>query len=157
MTDLRYSGEVKSESSVESVMRFVTSPERLASAFPDVRSFELKDGSSRIRFSIDLSRFSNRKDISHIAALTATLNLSYETVEERHVVIVGKGRSAGSAISVRVELKLEEVPGGTSVRWNATVNPGIVLRLVGRDEISSISEKFINHLIEEFRKGVSAG
>ncbi|MCL4346705.1 MAG: hypothetical protein M1117_02145 [Candidatus Thermoplasmatota archaeon] len=75
-----------------------------------MRSFELRDGSSIIGFSIDLSRFSNIKDISHIAALTATLNLSYETVEERHVVIVHSAYGNGfcakcNSVSRRIHMR----------------------------------------------------
>lgn len=151
MTAVEFSGNFSTEANADTVVAFITSHASLVTILPDVESHKLEDGVSVVKFKLDLEKFGNETAGSYLSTATATMRFEIDQSEAGRVVIRGKGRALGSSLKTRVSMEVKEAPCGSDVIWQAEVDAGLLLRLIGKSTTDAYSADIVAKIIDNLR------
>ncbi|MCK5432370.1 MAG: SRPBCC family protein, partial [Gammaproteobacteria bacterium] len=145
--EMKFDGKFKIDLPREEVFEILSDPEKFAPLLPTFHSMEMKD-----------ERTANLKvkvGIGKIVA-TSTTELTLDEVEPpKRARYVGKGKVMQGVYQMISSFDLEEVDGGTLVKWQGeTILVGKILSIAGGG-LRGYAEKEINKLITSLQEALS--
>lgn len=156
VTQLRYSGTFDVPRDIGSILPFLEDPDRLFSSVPGVEKIDAVDGKVRVKFRLDLRSLGVADAGGYMSTITSVMFFEHR-FDGRTFSMTGKGRSAGSSISTEITVLLyPENDGTTRLDWSATVDPGLIMSVLGKTKVSAASDVLIKLIIDGFRLAVSA-
>jgi len=145
--EMKFDGEFKIDLPREEVFEILSDPEKFAPLFPTFHSMEMKDErTANLKVKVGIGKI--------IATSTTELTLE-ETVPPVKARYVGKGKVMQGAYQMVSSFELEEVDGGTLVKWQAkTILVGKILSIAGGG-LRGYAEKEITKLITSLQEALS--
>jgi len=145
--EMKFDGEFKIDLPREEVFEILSDPEKFAPLFPTFHSMEMKDErTANLKVKVGIGKI--------IATSTTELTLE-ETVPPVKARYVGKGKVMQGAYQMVSSFELEEVDGGTMVKWQAkTILVGKILSIAGGG-LRGYAEKEITKLITSLQEALS--
>ncbi len=138
-------------------MSFINSAETIAAILPGVESYSVQDGTTRVKFRIDLEGMAGAIAPGHLSTATASMKFSYGEMGESVAVLDGHGRALGSSLDISVRIDVRSVDASsTEVEWKVSVDAGMLLRLFGSQAVDAFSNRVIEETISNFRNALSA-
>ncbi|MGH8248850.1 MAG: molybdopterin cofactor-binding domain-containing protein, partial [Gammaproteobacteria bacterium] len=147
--ELNFSGEFKVAQPREQVFRTLADPQKFAPLLPAFQSVEKKDDRTvLVKVKVGIGRISG----------TAATELRLEESEApRRARYVGKGKVMQGAYQVDAAFDLEDITGGTLVKWRGdTLLVGRILSLAGGG-LRGYAEKEIRRLIASLQQCLAPG
>jgi CO/xanthine dehydrogenase Mo-binding subunit/carbon monoxide dehydrogenase subunit G len=145
--EMKFDGEFKIDLPREEVFEILSDPEKFAPLFPTFHSMEMKDErTANLKVKVGIGKI--------IATSTTELTLEEATPPLR-ARYVGKGNVMQGAYQMISSFDLEEVEGGTLVKWQGeTILVGKILSIAGGG-LRGYAEKEIKKLITSLQEALS--
>jgi CO/xanthine dehydrogenase Mo-binding subunit/carbon monoxide dehydrogenase subunit G len=145
--EMKFNGEFKIDLPREEVFEILSDPEKFAPLFPTFHSMEMKDErTANLKVKVGIGKI--------VATSTTELTLE-ETVPPLRARYVGKGKVMEGVYQMISSFDLEEVDGGTLVKWQGeTILVGKILSIAGGG-LRGYAEKEINKLITSLQEALS--
>ena len=148
---LRYNGSFTVNKAPDEVLNFIMDLPRAIACIPNMVNYEvLSKDRVRARFRVDLG---NDVPIAELRRITtdATIELIGQSGNEVRYRV--DGRAAGSAIGVLLTIKVSGLGNGSQIDWDAVVNLGRLLQLMGKFmNIDSLVRRISEDTIHGFIK-----
>lgn len=145
--EMKFDGEFKIDLPREEVFGILSDPEKFAPLFPTFHSMEMKDErTANLKVKVGIGKI--------IATSTTELTLE-EAIPPLRARYIGKGNVMQGAYQMISSFDLEEVDGGTLVKWKGeTILVGKILSIAGGG-LRGYAEKEINKLITSLQEALS--
>jgi len=144
---LQYVGAFEVRSPRERVYMFLTSPEKVAKAFPGVEKLEVLDENS----------FSVRATMG-IGHLRGSMNFKLRFEEKKpheYAKVVGRGTGLQSTADISLSFNLEDMEGDiTRVRWSFEGNVGGLVGSIGGRILDDVAKKLVDEVISNIKKAL---
>ena len=155
MTRLQYSGSFTVGKNIEQTRSFLMDLRKLFLAIPGVESVDSIEGKLKVKSKLDLDKIGITDTGGYLSTITSVMLFDYE-LKEHQFWLSGKGRSGGSSINTDFKAVLSEQNGITRLDWEAEVDPGLILRMLGEHRVSAASGTLISMIIDGFRNAISS-
>lgn len=136
----------------ERVHALVTSPEAVTRMLPGVEACSTEGDVTAVKFRLDLERMGVAGSNGYLSTATAAMKFHYEKVGNGSVVIKGSGRTLGSALRITVSLNYKWEASSTRVSWSASVETGILLKVVGEETVDAVSNEIVREIISNVER-----
>ena len=146
---IRYSGSFDVASPKEKVYRFLTDPERVAKTFPGVEKVEVTDENN----------FSVRATLG-IGPLRGSMSFKLRFEEKRapdHARVVGRGVGLQSTADISLTFDLEDLGGGTRVKWSFEGNVGGLVGSLGGRVLDDVAKRLVDEVIANIKASIESG
>lgn len=146
---LKFDGNFDVDATAAEVYDFITDARKMASVIPDVLDFEMEDA--------DNYRLTVKVGLSFIKGKFRLKVKTTGKIPARHAEIAGNGTGSGSSATFRGICDIRPLTEDSSqIDWAAEVEIGGLAAAVGSRLVQSASEKYLNQLIESFKKSLLA-
>jgi len=146
---MEFEGNFEVKAADKEVFSFLTDAEKMASIMKDVEDLKREeDGSYRVTLKVGISFIKGRFNLR-----IRTENL----IEFSHAEITGSGNGSGSSVNFRGICDIVPLTDASSrIKWKAEVQIGGVVATMGNRLIKGSSERYIQELIESFRRALES-
>ncbi|MGC8635664.1 MAG: CoxG family protein [Thermoprotei archaeon] len=140
-------GRIELSASKSKVLAFVTDPDQFSTCLPNVQEFEKKTPQEfTAKFKVELPTDMRKGLLANLANVGIKMNFQIST-EGDSVAVHGEGRSMGMKVSIDLKMVVSEAAGKTGIDWNADVNAGMIMKLMGEDNFKKVADEIINQLV----------
>jgi uncharacterized protein len=132
----------------EVVWRVLNDPEQMAKLMPGVEGFEVADDrhwQAKVKIPLGLGGL--------------RMTVDFEKVEEQepdYAALNAKGNGVGAIMSMQTKFHLDEVPAGTSMRWEAEVKIAGPVGAMGQRVLQPIVNQQVGNVLAALEKQVAA-
>lgn len=151
MTSIRFSGSFHTDADAGRVIEFASSHSSLLSVIPDVESHRFENGVSRVRFKIDLEKIGGEIAGNYLSTATASMKFEISRPTAGSVLIQGSGRALGSSLKAEIVLEVAHTAEGSDVSWNAEMDVGVLLKLVGKSMVDAYSADAVRRIVDNLK------
>lgn len=143
---MHFEGKLEVGAPVESVWKFVTTPDDFVKVIPDVQEYEaLAQDKFRVAFKVGLG----------VIRGTVDMTFTFQSLEPNaNAVVVGRGSGLQSTADLAITLRLAPEDGKTLVSWAADLTVGGLVASVGSRLLQSTTETKIREIVEGIRREV---
>jgi hypothetical protein len=129
----------------DKVLAFLSNPNLFSSCLGNAEDLRVEqNGDFKARFKIAVPK---KFGISYLENVSATMNFRLskgpDTVEWE-----GSGRAVGVKLSIMLRLDARDEDAGTQLSWNASVNAGMIERLLGDQNLREIASDMATQILE---------
>ncbi|WP_449462456.1 SRPBCC domain-containing protein [Tardisphaera miroshnichenkoae] len=140
-------GRIELSAPKPKVLAFVTDPDQFSTCLPNVQEFEKKSPQEfTAKFKVELPADMRKGLLANLANVGIKMNFKSEVAGDS-VSIHGEGRSMGMKISIDLKMAISESAGKTGIDWNADVNAGMIMKLMGEDNFKKVADEIIGQLV----------
>ena len=132
----------------ETVWEVLNDPKRMAELMPGVERFDVRD---------DRHWVAQVKIPLGLGGLRMSIN--FDKLEERHpeyARLRAKGNGVGALMDMETQFHLDEVGGGTNMRWQADVKIAGPVGMYGQRVLQPIVKQQVSHVLNALDKQVQA-
>ncbi|MEN2974432.1 MAG: carbon monoxide dehydrogenase subunit G [Candidatus Caldarchaeales archaeon] len=144
---MKFEGKLNLRSRREDVWNFISEPAKVIECVPGVEEYSLSEG----------KRITARVKVS-IGFIKGTFHTSSSVVEEDHSNYTAKlklgGSGAGSGFDALVDIKLNDIDGGTEMVWKADVNVSGPLGSLAKPMLEGYVKKLVDQLFDCIKQRV---
>lgn len=140
---VEFEGTILSKKAPDETIKILKDFSKVSRCLPGVESYEEKDGEYFAKIRLDISEMGN----SYLSTLSGRIRAKYEDSGEGNVIISASGRIAGSSLKIILTVSLDDRDGQVSAGWKASVDFGILLRMMGESNVRSVAESNINQIM----------
>ena len=133
----------------ETVWRVLNDPESMAKTMPGVESFDVQD---------DRHWTANVKIPLGLGGLRMSIN--FDKLEERHpeyARLRAKGTGVGALMDMETQFHLDDVDGGTNMRWEADVKIAGPVGSMGQRVLQPIVNQQVSNVLSALEREVQEG
>ncbi len=143
---IQYPGSFDVSSPKEKVYGFLTNPEKVARAFPGVEKVEIVDENS----------FSVRATLG-VGHLKGSMSFKLRFEEKRppdHARVSGKGTGLQSTIDLSLSFDLEDLGGGTRIKWSFEGIVGGLVGSLGGRLLDDVARRIVDEVIANIKRAL---
>jgi carbon monoxide dehydrogenase subunit G len=144
---MRFEGTFEVRADEKKVFDFLTDARKMSSLVPDVENLIISDD-GEIRMSVKVG----------LSFIKGKFNLRMRTLNTRpyaHAELSGQGSGSGSSVDFHALIDIKSSkPEMTEVSWSIDMTIGGLAATMGSRLIQNASDKYIQQLLESFRKAV---
>ncbi|MGI0072126.1 MAG: CoxG family protein [Thermoplasmata archaeon] len=143
---MNFEGQYSLNAPRERVWTTIRDPAKLASAFDDFRDLAI----------VSPTVFTANGKVG-VSVIRGTFRFRFEVVEESaptHLVTVVRGRGIGSAVDLKIDVRLEERGATTDLLWAASVQVSGTLAGIAQRLLEQSAERTIRDVFENLKKVV---
>ncbi len=138
-----YEGNFYSLLSADDTVAYLSDFRKVSACLPGVESVEVQGNQYVAKIRFDVSEMGH----SYISTLSGRIKAHYEDSESDQVVISASGRVAGASLKILLHITISESEGKTMASWKASVDFGILMKVMGEKNIASIAEVNIGRIM----------
>jgi carbon monoxide dehydrogenase subunit G len=140
---LDYEGNFYSLLSADDTVAYLSDFRKVSACLPGVESVEVQGNQYVAKIRFDVSEMGH----SYISTLSGRIKAHYEDSESDQVVLSASGRVAGASLKILLHITISESEGKTMASWKASVDFGILMKVMGEKNIASIAEVNIGRIM----------
>ena len=142
---IELSGEKKVGQAKDKVLDFLSDPNLLSSCLGNVENLHSeKDGNFVARFKIAVPK---KFGVSYMENVNATMNFKLSRLPDA-VEWKGSGRTVGVKLIIVLRLETRDEDSGTKLCWHASMNAGVIEKLLGDQNLREIANDMANQILE---------
>ncbi|PMP90147.1 MAG: hypothetical protein C0171_05750 [Caldisphaera sp.] len=150
-----FNGEFEINADPNIIYDYLTNINKISKCIPNLYEIKVKDDNNfSASFLIDVSSTTKSLHIEYLSHLNAKMDFTFIEKSINNVKLVGKGRAAGTSIKITIGFQIKDFSKSSKIIWNASFDPGLILRLFGEKLIKSVADDIINNLIECVKKSI---
>ncbi len=138
-----YEGNFYSLLSADDTVAYLSDFRKVSACLPGVESVEVQGNQYVAKIRFDVSEMGH----SYISTLSGRIKAHYEDSESDQVVLSASGRVAGASLKILLHITISESEGKTMASWKASVDFGILMKVMGEKNIASIAEVNIGRIM----------
>ncbi|MDP7982440.1 MAG: SRPBCC domain-containing protein [Conexivisphaerales archaeon] len=141
------SGKVDLKVPKERVLAFAANPDEFSKVLPNLQEFEKKEeGKFTAKFKAELPPDMKKGLLANLSNVGIKMNFQIST-EGDSVAVHGEGRSMGMKIVIDLKMDMTASADGTEIAWNADVDAGMILRMMGEQNFKKVADGIIEQMI----------
>jgi len=140
---LDFEGNFYSSLSAGETTAYLSDFRKVSACLPGVESVEVQGNQYVTKIRFDVSEMGH----SYISTLSGRIKAHYENSDSHHVVISASGRVAGASLKILLDISVSESEEKTIAYWKASVDFGILTKVMGEKNIASIAEVNISRIM----------
>jgi len=146
---MEFTGQFTTQASVETVAKNLMDARWISQCLPTLGKLEVvSDEEFLATFKVNLEEATRKLRLDYLSRLTVTMHFKYLKKAFDAITLEGTGRVAGSRLDMNLSLSIRETDGETMVGWNAQVDFGRMLKLIGEKLVRDVSTSAINDLTD---------
>jgi len=138
---VKVNGQLELSAEEEKVRRFLTDPDQFSQCLPGLRELQKEGDSFKASFKIDVSS----AGISQLSNISSSMRFIIEQ-QKGEVTIRGQGKAVGMKVGIELRLRTMKIPSGTELRWEASLELGLLAKFFGEDTLRKITEDNVSEL-----------
>ena len=146
-----YEGNFYSLLSADDTVAYLSDFRKVSACLPGVESVEVQGNQYVAKIRFDVSEMGH----SYISTLSGRIKAHYEDSESDQVVLSASGRVAGASLKILLHITISESEGKTMASWKASVDFGILMKVMGEKNIASIAEVNIGRIMSYIGRAIN--
>ena len=140
---IRYEGKTDVSATLPKVMEFVSEPKLFAKALPGYKGRVRMSGEDEFEIDLEIS----------VGPLSGDIVLGGTRIrEERAVTYRGKVTGLNSVFDYALRIEVEEMPGGSRIRWVVEGTMSGLVSMVGETVVDRVARKIMEEVQENTRR-----
>ncbi len=140
---MEFSGSIESRRNVAETSSILRDFSKVSRCLPGLESYDEEEGEYAARIRLDISEMGN----SYLSTLSGRIKAIYENSPEDVISISASGRVAGSSLRIRLTVNLSQKVGGSVAAWTASVDFGILMRIMGEKSLMAVAQSNIDAIM----------
>jgi carbon monoxide dehydrogenase subunit G len=133
----------------ETALRRLTDVKEVSSCLPNLTELQVfSESEFTASFKLDVSRYAKEVSVGELARLTARMRFRFLRRDLEAVVLEGNGRVMGSGIKITLDFNISPESPGSRVKWKASLDLGLILRLLGSNIVEKASREMAREVVE---------
>lgn len=148
---MEFEGHFYSSLSTDGTIAYLSDFRKVSACLPGVESVEVQGNQYMAKIRFDVSEMGH----SYISTLSGKIKAHYEDADSHHVVISASGRVAGASLKIFLDIGISQSDGKTMANWKASVDFGILMKLMGEKNITSIADANMGKIMSCIGKAIN--
>ncbi|MGC8558987.1 MAG: SRPBCC domain-containing protein [Nitrososphaeria archaeon] len=126
------------------LLEFLKDPASFSKCIPNMESLEIKSaGEFSAKFRVEVPE---EMGVSYLKNIGIKMNFTI-SYQNNIVNMHGEGRSMGLKIKLNITIEVTEHDGYSTMTWKASMDMGMLERMLGREKIDKFSGEIISQLV----------
>lgn len=134
----------KSEVKRKNLLSFLKDPSQFSKCIPNLESIEIRSPAEfDAKFKVEVPE---EFGVSYLKTIGIKMHFTLSSSDNK-VKMHGEGRSMGLKVKIDIEVEVREHDDLSEMSWKATVDVGLLEKMLGEEKIKEFSDGIISHLV----------